>query len=75
MRIGLVIPFVDQAPEIVDAQDYNGLAVRLVVSGRYEDASGNLISLRPPLYPYLISVLYRTSVWKTIRRCELPRPF
>lgn len=60
VRIGLIFLFEGQKPEIVDAQDYDGLAVRLVETGRYEDASGNLTSLRPPLYPYIVSRIYHT---------------
>lgn len=59
VRIVLVFVFHGQTPEIVDAQDYDGLAVRLIETGNYQSESGELISLRPPLYPYLVSVLYR----------------
>ena len=48
-------------PVIVDAVDYDSLARALVERGSYSDVSGNLISLRPPLYPWLVSVVYRAA--------------
>jgi 4-amino-4-deoxy-L-arabinose transferase-like glycosyltransferase len=41
-----------------DARDYQGLADRLVTTGTYSDAHGNLISLRPPLYPAILAGIY-----------------
>jgi 4-amino-4-deoxy-L-arabinose transferase-like glycosyltransferase len=42
-----------------DAHDYQRLATRLVVTGRYENERGRLISLRPPLYPAFVAASYR----------------
>ena len=58
VRIGLIVLFEGQTPEVVDAQDYDQLAVRLVETGEYQDASGQLTSLRPPLYPFAVSLIY-----------------
>jgi hypothetical protein len=41
-----------------DARDYQRLADRLVTTGAYSDAHGNLISLRPPLYPAILAGTY-----------------
>jgi hypothetical protein len=59
VRLGLIFVFAGQEPEIVDAQDYNRLAIGLVETGEYRDASGNLTSLRPPFYPLLVAGLYQ----------------
>ncbi|MBL9093641.1 MAG: glycosyltransferase family 39 protein [Planctomycetaceae bacterium] len=54
--------FVDGAPPvIVDAVDYDALARGLIERGSYSDVGGNLISMRPPLYPWLVSVVYRAA--------------
>ncbi|MBD3673128.1 MAG: glycosyltransferase family 39 protein [Planctomycetaceae bacterium] len=45
--------------QIVDAQDYNRLAVGLVETGKYLTPSGELSSQRPPLYPWLVAQIYR----------------
>ncbi|WP_164103321.1 ArnT family glycosyltransferase [Candidatus Laterigemmans baculatus] len=45
--------------QIVDAQDYDRLAVGLVETGSYVTPAGNLSSLRPPLYPWCVSIGYR----------------
>jgi 4-amino-4-deoxy-L-arabinose transferase-like glycosyltransferase len=41
-----------------DARDYQGLATRLATTGSYADQWGNLVSLRPPLYPAAIAAVY-----------------
>lgn len=74
LRLALVFLFEGQPPEIVDAKDYNGLAIRLVETGSYQDASGQLTSLRPPLYPFLVSVLYRgfgLENWTAVRVAQV----
>lgn len=58
VRLGLWIVWKDEPVRIVDAQDYNGLAVRLLETGSYISESGELISLRPPLYPAIVSGVY-----------------
>lgn len=48
------------APVVIDdAQDYNGLAVRLAATGRYVSASGEAVSLRPPFYPVVVAGIYK----------------
>lgn len=49
------------APQIVDAQDYDGLAARIVERGGYVSAEGLSISLRPPLYPAFLALIYRVA--------------
>jgi 4-amino-4-deoxy-L-arabinose transferase-like glycosyltransferase len=58
VRLGLLWCWWSTPPEIVDAQDYHQLAVRLAETGSYADAQGNLISLRPPLYPAMMAGVY-----------------
>lgn len=45
-------------PEIVDAQDYDRLAATLLETGQYAAPTGELSSLRPPLYPAVVSGIY-----------------
>ncbi|MDO4574229.1 MAG: glycosyltransferase family 39 protein [Planctomycetia bacterium] len=45
---------------IVDEKDYNQLAVHLVDTGMFQ-AGGELVSIRPPLYPWFLSQIYK--VW------------
>jgi 4-amino-4-deoxy-L-arabinose transferase-like glycosyltransferase len=59
VRIALWWYWADLPVRIVDAQDYNGLAVRLLEQGAYLDSSGHLTSLRPPLYPVFVASVYR----------------
>lgn len=44
-----------------DAEDYHGLASRLVTTGAYSSENGTLISLRPPLYPAINALIYRVA--------------
>jgi 4-amino-4-deoxy-L-arabinose transferase-like glycosyltransferase len=44
-----------------DAEDYQGLAIRLATTGAYSSASGELISLRPPLYAAIVAATYRVA--------------
>jgi 4-amino-4-deoxy-L-arabinose transferase-like glycosyltransferase len=48
-------------PQIVDAIDYDGLAVRLAERNAYVADDGMPISLRPPLYPFAVSIVYRIA--------------
>ena len=59
VRLVLALTFGNHSPHIVDAQDYDGLATRLLETGQYVSESGDLISLRPPLYPALVAVIYK----------------
>jgi 4-amino-4-deoxy-L-arabinose transferase-like glycosyltransferase len=58
IRIVLAFTFGTQAPKIVDAIDYDGLAARLLESGNYASESGELTSLRPPLYAGFLAAIY-----------------
>ncbi|HBJ36594.1 MAG TPA: hypothetical protein DDZ51_17930 [Planctomycetaceae bacterium] len=60
IRIVLAFTFGSHSPQIVDAQDYDRLAIGLVETGRYsyDTQSGELTSLRPPLYPAMVAVIY-----------------
>lgn len=44
-----------------DAEDYHGLASRLATTGAYASERGELISLRPPLYPAINALIYCTA--------------
>lgn len=59
VRIPLVWSFGSDAPTINDALDYNQLAVGIVENGSYASPSGQLISLRPPLYPAVVAGIYK----------------
>jgi 4-amino-4-deoxy-L-arabinose transferase-like glycosyltransferase len=60
VRIGLWFAWSGWSPLLnADAEDYQGLATRLVTTGAYSNAGGQLISLRPPLYPALVAVTYQ----------------
>lgn len=41
-----------------DVRDYQQLATSLATTGKYADPNGNLISLRPPLYPAMVASVY-----------------
>jgi 4-amino-4-deoxy-L-arabinose transferase-like glycosyltransferase len=61
VRIGLWLAWANWSPLINDdARDYHGLAFRLVTTGSYSNESGQLISLRPPLYPAFVAGTYLT---------------
>jgi 4-amino-4-deoxy-L-arabinose transferase-like glycosyltransferase len=59
VRIALWSFWQDMPVRIVDAQDYNRLALGLLNEGAYLTPSGNPSSLRPPLYPVLVAGVYR----------------
>ena len=48
-----------QPIQIDDAKDYHDFAVRLVETGSYINPTGELSSMRPPLYPWVLSLIYR----------------
>jgi 4-amino-4-deoxy-L-arabinose transferase-like glycosyltransferase len=58
LRLALWTWFQDLPPHIWDEQEYNQLAVRLVTHGDYASDSGELVSLRPPLYPAFVASIY-----------------
>jgi 4-amino-4-deoxy-L-arabinose transferase-like glycosyltransferase len=61
VRAGLVWSFGDRPPVIDDALDYDHLAIGLAETGQYMDESGRPTSLRPPLFPFVVSVIYRLA--------------
>src|SRR5262249_15262362 len=58
LRLALWTWFQDLPPRGWDEQDYNRLAVRLVTHGDYASPTGELVSLRPPLYPAFVAAIY-----------------
>lgn len=58
VRIVLAFTFGTQSPKIMDAIDYDSLATQLLESGNYASETGQLISLRPPLYAGFLAAIY-----------------
>jgi 4-amino-4-deoxy-L-arabinose transferase-like glycosyltransferase len=58
LRLALWAWFQDLPLNVWDEQDYNQLAIRLVTHGDYASATGELVSLRPPLYPAFVASIY-----------------
>jgi 4-amino-4-deoxy-L-arabinose transferase-like glycosyltransferase len=62
VRVGLWFAWCGWSPLLnADAADYQGLASRLVATGAYSSETGQLISLRPPLYPAIVAGIYRVA--------------
>ena len=59
VRLGLWLAAAGQPLIISDERDYNALAINLAEHGEYAFTLGRPDSLRPPLYPALVSVVYR----------------
>jgi 4-amino-4-deoxy-L-arabinose transferase-like glycosyltransferase len=59
IRLALALTFGSQEQVIVDAIDYDRLAVGLVETGDYISEAGERTSLRPPLYPAMVAWIYR----------------
>lgn len=59
VRLLLVGWFHDKPLQIVDEQHYRAIAVNLVRDGQYAMTSGQLTSIRPPLYPTMVAGVYR----------------
>lgn len=51
----------DSPPQAGDAQDYDGIATRLVERGEFVSQSGRPTSIRPPLYPAFVASIYRLA--------------
>lgn len=51
----------DAPPQVGDAQDYDGIATRLVERGEFVSQSGRPTSIRPPLYPAFVASIYRLA--------------
>jgi 4-amino-4-deoxy-L-arabinose transferase-like glycosyltransferase len=58
LRLALVLWFHGRPLEVHDERDYDQLATTLVETARYAAPSGELTSLRPPLYPALVAGVY-----------------
>jgi 4-amino-4-deoxy-L-arabinose transferase-like glycosyltransferase len=59
VRVGLWLAWANWSPLINhDAHNYQELAEQLATTGQYANESGVLISLRPPLYPATVAVIY-----------------
>jgi 4-amino-4-deoxy-L-arabinose transferase-like glycosyltransferase len=61
VRLALWVSFAGLSPQVWDERDYDTLATNLVRSGEFSFAPGRPVSLRPPLYPALISLIYRVA--------------
>lgn len=62
VRIALWFVWCDWSPLLnADATDYHGLGSRLATTGTYSNEHGQLISLRPPLYPAINALIYRVA--------------
>ena len=59
VRLVFLWCFGSDPPSNYDALDYNQLAVGLVETGAYSNARGELISLRPPLFPAVAAVIFK----------------
>lgn len=72
---GVLLTHFSGAPlNIWDERDYNKLAVTLATHGEFAFKPGTLSSERPPLYPALVSVLYRlfgVENWLAVRIFQL----
>lgn len=61
VRILLWASFAQQSLAIWDERDYNRLALSLLQRGEFGYEPGVLASLRPPLYPALLAVVYELT--------------
>lgn len=59
VRLAVWLAFAGMPVQIVDAQDYDRLAVALVETGEYQTPAGTPSSLRPPLYAWCVATVYR----------------
>jgi 4-amino-4-deoxy-L-arabinose transferase-like glycosyltransferase len=58
VRVPIWFAFEGLAERNHDGQHYNRLALRLLETGMYTEASGEPASLRPPLYPAFVAGVY-----------------
>ncbi len=58
-RVLLLVWFQGQPLYIHDESNYNNIAVNLAKNGQFALTAGNLTSIRPPLYPFSLSLLYQ----------------
>lgn len=59
VRLILWLWFQDLPPRIHDEKDYNQIAINLVEHGEFGFRPGELTSIRPPLYPFLMAGVYQ----------------
>lgn len=58
----LLLWFAGEPVHVADAKEYNTIAVNLATRGDFSASpSGELTSIRPPLYPFFVSVIYRVA--------------
>jgi 4-amino-4-deoxy-L-arabinose transferase-like glycosyltransferase len=61
VRLGLAVWFHGEPLQIHDERDYDALAVNLVRHGQFAFEPGVPTSLRPPLYPAFLAMIYKIS--------------
>lgn len=59
LRLVLMAGLDGSSLRIVDETHYDGLAVHLLQTGNYGSEAETFVSLRPPLYPWVVSEIYR----------------
>lgn len=59
LRLGIMAVMDGSELQIVDEAHYDELAVHLVETGDFGSETEPYVSIRPPLYPWLISEIYR----------------
>jgi len=59
LRLGLLVALDGSRLQIVDETHYNTLAVHLLETGNFGSEAEPFVSIRPPLYPWLVSEIYR----------------
>ena len=59
LRLGIMAVMDGSELQIVDETHYDELAVHLVETGDFGSETEPYVSIRPPLYPWLISEIYR----------------
>jgi 4-amino-4-deoxy-L-arabinose transferase-like glycosyltransferase len=73
IRLGLWATFQGVVPHVVDEQQYSTLAVNLARHGEFSYTPGEATSLRSPLYPAAISVVYQlfgAENYQSVRLCQ-----
>lgn len=58
LRLGIWLVFCGEKLQIVDEIHYDDLAAELAQSGDFINPAEGFISIRPPLYPWLVSEIY-----------------
>ena len=59
LRLSLLLVLDGSTLQIVDETHYDALAVHLLETGIYGSEAEAFVSIRPPLYPWLVSEIYR----------------